>query len=311
MRMDQSVKNRGRAAPFTGPQVRWRKAFLVLFVVFGALAWVRLCAPGISLGGPGWSDGLLLITTVILTLTWLSGQLPAQNALLAAALLGGAGAAAHALSAAVGIPFGPLVDHPSNIGPMIFPGLPCAVPLIWVVAVLNARGVARLILAGKRGTAQYGVWILGMTVLLVVVFELGWQPYAALYKRYWSWAPTRIPSNWYGTPWSDFAGCAVTTTLTLLFVTPALINKSPLPPKQSFDPLVVWELLSLLFLTGTAVRHQWGVVALGAIQMICVAICAVAGVMNENRIAPPGISRLCRPEPGTPALQPVDPNWRN
>ena len=270
------------ANPFAGWQSRLRTALLLLFVLDGLLVWVRLYFGNALFGEAAWPDGLLLILATASTLVSLSGQLPAQNAILAAVAIGCAGAGADTLSAITGIPFGLIVYHPQAIGRMLFSCLPWPVPLIWVVILLNARGVARLILRRCRGKNGYGLWVLALTVVLALLFEASWEPYASVVKQYWSWKPTRIPSDWFGMPWSNLLGAAVTISLILLFVTPVLINKSPVKLPPLFDPVLIWELLSCLFLTGVTVQNLWGATCLIAAQMLAVAVCSLLSRKPPN-----------------------------
>lgn len=249
---------------------RIQTGLLLLFVLNAALVWLQLWLPDLPPARKGWPEGLLLLLAAFSTLASLSGQVPAQNAILAGVLIGGAGGVAHALGIATGVPFGRFVDQPQSFGRELFWTVPWTVPFIWVVVLLNARGVARLILRPYRLKDGYGFYVLGLTVLLVVVFDLCWEPFAVLLKHYWSWKPTRIPVDWYSAPWSAFLGWALTTTLILLLVTPALINKSPAQPPLSRQPLVIWQVLSLLLLTGALVLHLTGAALLAAVEMLAV-----------------------------------------
>jgi uncharacterized membrane protein len=223
---------------------------------------------------------LLLISTVAITLASLSFQLPAQNVVFAAVLIGLLAGVAQAVGATTAIPFGPIVYNKENIGQFLFYPLPWAAPLIWVIAILNSRGVARLILRSRRRSPNYGLWVMGLTVLLVVLLDLSFEPYATQVKEYWSWKPTKIHSDWYGTPWVNFLGWAVSSLLILLFVTPALINKSPAPLPPLYPCLLVWELLSLLFLTGATVHQMPGLMLLTSCQMLAVGLLSLLGAKS-------------------------------
>jgi hypothetical protein len=196
------------------------------------------------------ADALLLLVTAASTLLSLCSQLPAQNVILSAVLIGALTGLVHFVNGLVAVPLGPLTYHTESVGRFMLSPLPWSVPVLWVIIVLNARGVARLMLRARRRTSHYGFWVMGTTVSLVGLFELSFQPYATQVRQYWSWKPTKLPWDWYTTPWSYFLGCAVMTLLLLLFVTPALINKHPNPKRPSFHPLLVWESLSALILLG-------------------------------------------------------------
>ena len=263
--------------PWAGWERKVHWVLFALFVINAGLVWVRLWALHVLFTGRNWPDGSLLVLAAGTTLAALSRRLPAQNVILAAVVIGIAGGGAESLGAAAGVPFGPLVYHPENIGRLMFDLLPWSVPLIWVTVILNARGVARLMLRRYRAKSYYGFWVMGLTVLLVVVFELSFEPYATALKEYWSWKPTRIHSDWYTTPWSNFLGWAVVAGLILLFVTPALINKSPIKYPPSYEPLIVWEVIGILLLTGIVHSRLWGAVYVIAGQMILVAVFSVFG----------------------------------
>src|ERR1041384_7891201 len=197
-----------------------------LFLVLVASVWIRLWAKVAWLPTGSWPEGLLILLAAATTLVSLSRQLPGQNVLLAALVIAVFAGAAQVLGALTYMPFGPYV-YDKRFGPQLFDVLPWPVPLIWIVALLNARGVARLILRPWRQNPVYGLWVIGVSASLVVLLDFGLEPFATQVMGYWSWKPTKIPSDWYSTPWVNFLGWAVTSLLILVFVTPALINKKP------------------------------------------------------------------------------------
>jgi len=149
---------------------------------------------------------------------------------------------------------------------------------VWVVAILNSRGVARLILRPWRKMKGYGFRLIGVTTALTVLFDLGFDPFASRVKQYWFWGPTKFPLTWHGAPLVNFFGWAVMTLLILAFVTPMLINKRPIrrrPP--DFHPLGVWLGGVLLFGAGSATLGLWSAVWLDAIAGIIVAVFAIRG----------------------------------
>jgi uncharacterized membrane protein len=275
------------ANPLCGWQRKVHGILFVLFVAGLLLVWVRLWIPGALLGSARWPDGLLLVLAAATSLTSLSQQLPAQNVVLAAVGMGVVAGAAETLSAIAAVPFGPFVYHPANVGQLLFYPLPWAVPVIWVIAILTARGVARLMLRAQRQRANYGLRVIGVTALLAVLFDLSLEPYAVLVKGCWSWKPTKIPSDWYTTPWVNFLGWGVTALVILLFVTPALINKSPIKPPPAYHPLLVWELLNLLFLTGTTLHHLWAATFLTLGQMLMVGVLSLLGARGRGAMVNP------------------------
>ncbi len=188
-----------------------------------------LAANGLPLdlpGQPGWPEALLILLAAAGTITALARQLPLQNVLLAAFVIALMGGAVHALGVTMGIPFGPFLFG-TDAGPQLFNTLPWAMPLIWVVAVLNSRGVARLILRPWRKIRSYGFWLIGLTAALTMLFDLAFDPFASRVKHYWLWMPTKFPVAWQGAPLVNFLSWAAVALLMLALVTPALINKNP------------------------------------------------------------------------------------
>ncbi|HYG35817.1 MAG TPA: carotenoid biosynthesis protein [Clostridia bacterium] len=261
------------ANPFSGWLPKIHRVIFGIFLLQWTLVWARLWLPYSVFGEARWPEGLLVVLTTATTLTALQRHLPGQNVMGASIAIAVLGGGAHMLGALTAIPFGPF-EYTSHVGQRLFGPLPWAIPMIWIVVVLNARGVGRLMLRRWRQAPQYGFWLLGLTVLLVVLMELGLEVFGTHIKAYWSWETTKLPWDWYGTPVVNFLGWAVTTGLILGFIIPMLISKHPTPPPPDYHPLVVWLLLNLLFLTGAALRHLWLAVAIIAIH--CVLVTALA-----------------------------------
>jgi uncharacterized membrane protein len=225
----------------------------LLTVVFAAafvLVVVMLFKPLKLPGDPGWPELLLLTSGVACTITALARRLPLQNVLLAVFIIAVIGGAVHTLGAITEIPFGPF-EFGESIGPQVFKTLPWAVPLIWVLAVLNSRGVARLILRPWRKTGAYGFWLMGVTAALTLLFDFALEPFAARVKHYWLWTPTKFPVTWQGVPVSNFLAWAAVSVLLAVVIAPALINKQPGKRNApDFHPFAVW--LGAILLFGTA-----------------------------------------------------------
>jgi len=224
----------------------------------------------------GWPEAALVLSAAGTTLLSLSRQLPGQNVLLAAAVIGLIGGFAHTLSALRAIPFGPCL-FTSAAGPRLLDTLPWWVPLVWIVAILNSRGVAQLILRPWRKTRIYGFRLIGLTVVLALVFDLGLEPFATRVHGFCLWEPTRLNLNWCGTPLTNFLGWIATALLILAFAMPALINKKPVEFPPDYQPLIVWTLVNLLFATGAAAHQLWFAAMLGLGATLAAAALAVRG----------------------------------
>jgi uncharacterized membrane protein len=230
--------------------------FFALFLIFFVLAGLETLLPLSIPGKPGWQEALLLLAAAATTLFALSRQLPGQNVFLAAGIIAAISGTVQAIGALSGVPFGPYV-YTDAAGPKFFNVLPWSIPVVWIIVIFNARGVARLILRPWRKGRLYGFRLIGVTAALAVAFDFGLEPFATQVKDYWLWQPTKLGLLWQGTPPSNFLGWLVTALLILAFVTPALINKSHHKFPPDYHPLMVWILLSLLFVTGELKHHLW------------------------------------------------------
>lgn len=230
------------------------------------------------LGKAGRSEALLVVTTVISTLLVAARQLPGHKVLIGAGIVAVIGGAIHAVGGATSIPFGPF-SYADAIGPRWFDTLAWPLPALWIIAVFNARGVARLGLKPWRKTKTYGFWVIGITTLLVVLFDLGLEVFATKVTHYWFWLPTKFAFTWHGMPWTNSLGWALGSLVMLAFATPFLINKSSrsrrLPP--DYHPLITWTLLLVLFGTGAALEELWSATAVCAITAILSLVFAIRG----------------------------------
>ncbi len=243
-----------------------------------------LCVLGIQFlwsprpGRTGWPEALLVLLTVLATLGALSRSLPVQKILFATIVTGLLGGLAHGLGATTAFPFGPFI-YSEAIGPQYFQTLAWPLPLLWIIVILNSRGVAKLILRPWRKLRNYGYWLIGLTAMLVAVFDLALEPFATRGNHYWLWLPTKFPYTWYGAPLVNFLGWLLTTLLILAFTTPALTQKPARTRKNRTDyhPLIVWLLACLLFATSAAQNQLWVAVGLDVFSGIAIAILALRG----------------------------------
>jgi uncharacterized membrane protein len=256
---------------------RWeRRIFNILLLTAFGLVVVRLWWPMNLPGKAGWPGAVLLLLAAAGTVAALARQLPLQNVLFAASVIALAGGAATWLDLKTGVPFGPLLSI--SAGPKLFGTLPWPIPVVWVVAVLNSRGVARLILRPWRKIQSYGFQLIGLTAGLAALFDLALEPFATRVKDYWFWEPTRFPVTWQGAPLVNSFGWAVVTLLVLAFVTPLLINKRPTPRQPpDFYPLAIWLGGIFLFAAGCASAGLWLATALDVVIAIVTAVFAVRG----------------------------------
>ena len=224
-----------------------------------------------------WPEALLLLLATVSTLIALVRQLPVQNVLFASCLVAVIGGGAHAVGVKSGIPFGPFMFGP-EIGQKFFNLLPWAMPLLWVVAVLNSRGVARLVLRPWRKMRTYGFWLIGLTALFTMIFDCALEPFASHVKHYWIWTTAGYSLTPQGAPISNSVGWFIVTVLMLAFATPALINKQ-LSKRSApdFHPLTIWLGGILLFAFAAATHGLWPAVAVDAAIGIAATVFAIRG----------------------------------
>jgi len=224
-----------------------------------------------------WPEASLILLSAISTVTALARHLPLQNVLLATVGIALIGSGAFVLGLHTGIPFGPFFQGPEAEA-IPFKTLPWPIPLLWIVVVLNSRGVARLILRPWRKIRAYGYWLIGFTAILTVLFDLALDPFAWRIRHYWIWAPTKLSLAWQGAPLSNFISWGMVTILILAFVTPALINKQ-LSKRSAPDllPLAVWLGGVVLFGIASATHEFRVAVSADTIIFIVTAFFAVRG----------------------------------
>jgi uncharacterized membrane protein len=225
----------------------------------------------------GWPEAAFILLATFSTLTALTRQLPSQNVLLVAFIIALIGGAVHILGATSGIPFGPFLFG-AEAGPKIFGVLPWAMPLLWVVAVLNSRGVARLVLRPWRKMRTYGIWLIGLTATLTMLFDCALEPFATHAKHYWVWTAGGFSLTPQGAPLINSVGWFLVTVLMLAFATPVLINKQ-LSKRSApdFHPLAVWLGGILIFGVGAAINELWLAFATDLIVVATVTVFAIRG----------------------------------
>jgi putative membrane protein len=221
-------------------------------------------------------ETILILLATATTLVSLSRQLPGQTVALAAIIVAVIGSVSHSLGALVEIPFGRFA-YTDQAGPQFFHTLPWAIPFIWIIVVLNSRGVARLILRPWRKTRIYGFWLIGLTAVLTLLFDLGLEPFATRVKHYWLWSPSKLSFDWYGAPVTNFIGWTVTALLIMAFVTPTLTKKKPAKAPSDYTPLVIWVSLNALFIIAASAHQLWLAAGFSALVSVAVIIFTVRG----------------------------------
>lgn len=224
-------------APASALQSFHRVVFLVFLLSFGTT--FALMASGSAPATFRPPLTLLLVSAFATTLLSFVLSLPPQNVLSIVALIGLVSSLVEIINLKTSLPFGHRI-WTDNLGPQIFHLLPWPVPFIWVVVILNSRGVARFLLRPWRNLRNYGLLSLALTALLAGIFDFGLEHFAAA-NQLWHWRDSKIA------PWSAFPAYALVSAVILLIITPWLINKKPAPPPPpDYHPVIVWFLLLAL-----------------------------------------------------------------
>lgn len=221
---------------------------------------------------------IFLLVALVTTLVSQSRSLPLQNVLLAAAIIGLIGGIVELIGAASGIPFGSRI-YLDESGPQIFGILPGSLPVFWIVFLLNSRGVARLMLRPWRKSKTYGFRVIGLTCLLVVALNLGFEPFASRANHFWIWQARKNILSWHDAPWVNFFSVGLTALLILAFATPSLINKNPASSKRppDYQPMILWLTMNLYFALANGVAGLSLAMIVGLALSLIAAIFAVRG----------------------------------
>lgn len=254
------------ASGATAPKPMWPLRLLLALTLVAALASLfvpaRQSAP---------VDAFLLVLAAAASVAILARSLPLQSVLFAAFITALIGGAAHGLSARTGLPFGP-VSFGEMSGPQLFNCVPWTVPVIWVVAIFNSRGVARLILRPWRKVKTYGFWLMGLTAVLVLAFDVALETFARV-KHLWLWHPTKLSINWHGASPLVFLGWFFVTSLILAVIMPYLIRKQPgSPSAPDFAPLALWLGALVIFSVNAALSGLWLALIVDAVLIVAVGV---------------------------------------
>jgi hypothetical protein len=225
------------------------RVLFALWLISFCLVFARPWCSGLLASTGFIPEGLLLVLTAAATLTSLMWQSPGQTVLLAAIGIGSLGFGLQALGSLAGTPTGLL--QPSR-GPASKWGLGVALgaALMWIVVILNSRGVAQMVLRRRRRSAVYGLWLLGLSVALAVILAASVYVFVARLTQ---------PHDGLGNALSRAELMAlgqrvlcwtVVALFTLAWIAVILINKKSDAPKPSVQPLFIWLLSSGLLWSG-------------------------------------------------------------
>jgi uncharacterized membrane protein len=222
--------------------------FLVLYAAVLVCSILRISIPPMEL--------LLLLCSSGSLLIGMARRLPIQNVIGAGFLVSALAITILSVGSITGVPFVP-IRFTLNGGLDLFGSVPLFIPFLWITVILSSRGVARLIARPWRKGGSYGFWVIGLTVLLCLVFDLALEPYASFARKFWVWKISSRVWNWYGTPWSNFLGWGITALGILIVGTPWFINKQPIKQPTDYHPLTIWMMLTIYLAVQHALDQRW------------------------------------------------------
>jgi hypothetical protein len=219
--------------------------------------------------GQAWTDAVWLLLGLAVTILWCSRNLPLQNSLSAIATLFALGWFIKFVSK---VGFHSVAELPGVCMPTQSSLADYAQPMAWAVLLLNARGVARLILSLKGKRPNRGLWTLAVAGILVCVPQLA----------EWSTIKRGGLSNWHGyvvhiAAWWGFS------VFCLALATPALSKRRPGPEFDSIEPVWIWAGFNCLVIVTAVNQKNWVATIFQAAAIAIVAGSAVRGYECRER----------------------------
>lgn len=253
-----SFHKRALPGALPSPAEQWHKpvfiAFLLAWLFNTSLACLSVRPPAQA----SWIEAALPLLAVATTLVSLGRYLPRQNILAGAVTIGIIGYTASWLAAKAGILFGSIIYK--DVPPLPRPGwVPWWIPCMWIVVVINARGVARLMLRRWREARHY-LWLyLGTTCGLIVAFDAALEPFATRPGGYWIWRTWNNSELWTlgGVPLSNYFGWLACSALMVMSTFVWLAHKRPVQLLPDYHPLVIWVMLCGWVTAGNAGGGMW------------------------------------------------------
>jgi hypothetical protein len=228
---------------------------------------VTLCfAPTVLKSSRWWEVPLVSIG---LAATWItvSRALPWQNVLSVSAIIGLVATGFEVLTS--------LFHHSGRLvlnASIIWPAA-----LVWVIAILNARAVARLALVRWRSVPAYGLWLLGLNMLIALGFVIGWRALQAVAGE--SVASNPLTTIGAQAAFGNFLQVGATVILAVLLAAPFLVNKQPQEQMPAIEPIIFWLSFSLV-----SVIAAWVNLALLTASILALSNGCVLGLIIAGRI---------------------------
>lgn len=183
-------------------------------------------------------DSITIVLATLATLFGLSRWWPAQNVIAIAFLtVALSGTLEHFLVSHTDAPY-------PDIAGKLFYGIPWTLPLLWLVVMLNARSVARLVLWPKREKGSYGLWLLLFTAVMTTLVFL---VHEVISNRFSVW----------GAPVALSVVRTIAGFLFLTIIAPFLIPKGAVVPPPDYGPVAIWAVMNAYLIVIAVIQQSW------------------------------------------------------
>ncbi len=163
---------------------------------------------------------------------------------------------------------------------------PWMLPLLWMVALINARGVARLILRPVKHWNGYGFWVIGFASVLAALWMCLVDIAVTSAAPLWNWRQTLSIPGFHDLPILLPVRNIVVGLTAMILGMPWLLNKKPVPEPINWHPLGIW-LVSLSGLTTVAiVRESTPQTVAGLVLLTFPAVFAISGGRSRAKTTP-------------------------
>lgn len=202
-----------------------------------------------------WGVALGVVFQAVLVLYILEQAWGAARTLRMAAIVALLGFTSEAMGTATGLPFG-AYGYTDRLQPQLA-HVPLIIPLAWLMMLPAAWAVARLI-TGNRSRLTF----IGLSALALTAWDLFLDPQMVAWG-FWVWEQ---PGGYFGIPWLNFFGWALTAAVMTALVRP---KDLPLPPLLLIY-IITWflETIGLLFFWGLPEPALVGFVGMGSLIML-------------------------------------------
>jgi len=203
-----------------------------------------------------WMGGFLVIVQGSVIALWLIEQF-GRRGLLAALAIAFLSFSVEYVGVTTGVPFGRYA-YTDELG-IKLGAVPLPIPFAWLLAVPGAIAAGHLL-------GAHGWWRVPAAALLVVVFDLAIEPFAAFVSNYWQWLDG---GPYYNIPFANFVAWGA-TGFVLAAITLALCAHWRPTPAAVELPAVLFVLNLIQFLLVDLVYGYWGAAVLGVpVAIVC------------------------------------------